>query len=267
MKQCPKCHRVWNDANRFCQKCGVALQHVVGNTPSEPSAVAHRKRAMLWSALLICITIIIGILAYPKWRFPGKFNADGVPVTRGPNGQESISRPGSVAAANKAFVEDFGSPRFESEPAAPPDTARQSDTAPRRRDSDPSGARAGTLPNDSVVAPGIGALTRPIADTELERFANEKLCRLRNEFFVRRGYTFSDKTHRHLTSFFEEQPWYHTRSNQSYDNDRPVPWDSFSANEKATIDAIKRIEQRRGSWHISHRGPQPFEELSAGEGQ
>jgi hypothetical protein len=208
--------------------------------------------------------IVIAVLAYPKLGERTKVNADGMPVNRGSNGQESVSAPGQVTIANEAYVREFGSPRL----TPPPDVAPRRPSAPvEQYNPDTPTAPITALPEDSVVIPGIGALTRSIPEAEIEQFSNEQLCGLRNEYYVRRGYTFSNKTHPHLTSFFETEPWYATRPVQSYNADHMVPWNNFPANEKATINAIRSIERRRGSWHINHKGPQPFEELLPAGGE
>ena len=121
------------------------------------------------------------------------------------------------------------------------------------------------LPVDSVVVPDIGALTRELSESELRRFSNETLCRLRNEYYVRHGYTFTRKTNRHLTDFFEAESWYAVRPVQSFDAENPPPWGNFPPNEQKTINTIKVIERRRGSWHTTHQGTEPPEPYPNGE--
>jgi len=272
MLECPQCHKVF-DRGAFCNMCGVDLlsktRSIASTRPSHHSA-NYNERSLLWLALIIAL-VVIGIMAYPKLQEHIKMNADSVPVARGLNGQETVSRPGQVVARG-----EFVSESVSSVPQSSPSSASRRQAVEHSNTSLPAGKPQGNtvpigpdgLPVDSVVATGIGALTHELGESELRRFSDETLCLLRNEYYVRHGYTFSGMTHQHLTDFYwstQNKPWYDSRPEKGYNNVHTVPWDLFSKSEKDNIVTIQGIEHDRGSWHITHTGPIPPEPYPKGD--
>ncbi len=86
--------------------------------------------------------------------------------------------------------------------------------------------------------------TRVYSTAELEQLSTDELWYARNEFFARHGRGFRNPE---LQSYFNSKPWY-TRN--------PIDPDTFdstvtlSATEQQNADAIKAIEQARGSSNL-----------------
>lgn len=135
--------------------------------------------------------------------------------------------PATSAAAESQPAE---SKPAETTPAAQPATT------------DPATTQPAIPASGDYILPDVQ--TRVYSTAELEQLSTDELWYARNEIFARHGRGFLNPE---LQSYFNSKPWY-TRN--------PIDPDTFdstvtlSATEQQNADAIKAIEQARGSSHL-----------------
>ncbi len=56
MKECPKCHKVYNDEYSFCNICGIGLQN-----KNDIKEYANKNKNMILAVLIVGIVAILGI--------------------------------------------------------------------------------------------------------------------------------------------------------------------------------------------------------------
>lgn len=275
--ECTRCGLVIETARHTCLSCNGRLMPVV----AQPSSVARSLQMHPAGFALVVLVVVIATVAVMK-AYPQLSRLSGYSPNT-PEVQPNASNSARDQVAEGKYFPPAGDPRYTQREGVTPTTAKEPPRAerdysppprtntssglanersytdlpagePQEGEEDPIAIGPDGLPIDSVVASYIGALTSELSENKLRQFSNEKLCLLRNEYFVRHGYTFSEKSHEHLTGYFRNQPWYATRPVQGYDNDHTIPWGNFSTNEQKTIIAIQGIERSRGSWHITHQG-------------
>lgn len=128
----------------------------------------------------------------------------------------------------------------ESQPAQ----SKPAKTAPATQPAatDTATTQSATPANSDYILPD--AQTRVYSTAELEQLSTDELWYARNEIFARHGRGFRNPE---LQSYFNSKPWY-TRN--------PIDPDTFdstvtlSATEQQNADAIKAIEQARGSSNL-----------------
>lgn len=128
----------------------------------------------------------------------------------------------------------------ESQPAE----SKPVETAPATQPAttDPATAQPATPASGDYILPDVQ--TRVYSTAELEQLSTDELWYARNEIFARHGRGFRNPE---LQSYFNSKPWY-TRN--------PIDPDTFdstvtlSATEQQNADAIKAIEQARGSSNL-----------------
>lgn len=107
---------------------------------------------------------------------------------------------------------------------------------------DATTAQSATPANSDYILPDVQ--TRVYSTAELEQLSTDELWYARNEIYARHGRGFRNPE---LQSYFNSKPWY-TRN--------PIDPDTFdstvtlSATEQQNADAIKAIEQARGSSNL-----------------
>lgn len=128
----------------------------------------------------------------------------------------------------------------ESQPAE----SKPAETTPATQPAttDPSTTQPATPASGDYILPDVQ--TRVYSAAELEQLSTDELWYARNEIFARHGRGFRNPE---LQSYFNSKPWY-TRN--------PIDPDTFdstvtlSATEQQNADAIKAIEQARGSSNL-----------------
>lgn len=128
----------------------------------------------------------------------------------------------------------------ESQPAE----SKPAETTPATQPAatDPATTQPAIPASGDYILPDVQ--TRIYSTTELEQLSTDELWYARNEIFARHGRGFLNPE---LQSYFNSKPWY-TRN--------PIDPDTFdstvtlSATEQQNADAIKAIEQARGSSHL-----------------
>ena len=133
----------------------------------------------------------------------------------------------------------------ESQPAqSQPAKTKPAQTTPATQPAttDAATTQSATPANSDYILPDVQ--TRVYSTAELEQLSTDELWYARNEIFARHGRGFLNPE---LQSYFNSKPWY-TRN--------PIDPDTFdstvtlSATEQQNADAIKAIEQARGSSHL-----------------
>lgn len=128
----------------------------------------------------------------------------------------------------------------ESQPAQSQPAKTTPATQPAATDA--ATTQSATPANSDYILPD--AQTRVYSTAELEQLSTDELWYARNEIFARHGRGFRNPE---LQSYFNSKPWY-TRN--------PIDPDTFdstvtlSATEQQNADAIKAIEQARGSSNL-----------------
>lgn len=128
----------------------------------------------------------------------------------------------------------------ESQPAE----SKPAETTPATQPAttDPATTQPAIPASGDYILPDVQ--TRVYSTAELEQLSTDELWYARNEIFARHGRGFLNPE---LQSYFNSKPWY-TRN--------PIDPDTFdstvtlSATEQQNADAIKAIEQARGSSHL-----------------
>lgn len=129
----------------------------------------------------------------------------------------------------------------ESQPAK----SKPAETAPATTQpatTDPATTQPAIPASGDYILPDVQ--TRVYSTAELEQLSTDELWYARNEIYARHGRGFRNSE---LQSYFNSKPWY-TRN--------PIDPDTFdstvalSTTEKQNADAIKAIEQARGSSHL-----------------
>lgn len=133
----------------------------------------------------------------------------------------------------------------ESQPAqSRPAKTKPAQTTPATQPAttDAATTQSATPANSGYILPDVQ--TRVYSTAELEQLSTDELWYARNEIYARHGRGFRNSE---LQSYFNSKPWY-TRN--------PIDPDTFdstvalSTTEKQNADAIKAIEQARGSSHL-----------------
>lgn len=133
----------------------------------------------------------------------------------------------------------------ESQPAqSQPAKTKPAQTTPATQPAtaDAAATRSATPANSDYILPDVQ--TRVYSTAELEQLSTDELWYARNEIYARHGRGFRNPE---LQSYFNSKPWY-TRN--------PIDPDTFdstvtlSATEQQNADAIKAIEQARGSSNL-----------------
>lgn len=122
--------------------------------------------------------------------------------------------------------------------------SRPAETTPATQPAatDAATTQSATPTSSDYILPDVQA--RVYSTAELERLNTDELWYARNEIYARHGRGFRNSE---LQSYFNSKPWY-TRN--------PIDPDTFdstvalSTTEKQNADAIKAIEQARGSSHL-----------------
>lgn len=128
----------------------------------------------------------------------------------------------------------------ESQPAKTKPAQTTPATQPATTDA--ATAQSATPANSDYILPDVQ--TRVYSTAELEQLSTDELWYARNEIYARHGRGFRNPE---LQSYFNSKPWY-TRN--------PIDPDTFdstvtlSATEQQNADAIKAIEQARGSSNL-----------------
>lgn len=133
----------------------------------------------------------------------------------------------------------------ESQPAqSQPAKTKPAQTTPATQpaSTDATTAQSATPANGDYILPDVQ--TRVYSTAELEQLSTDELWYARNEIYARHGRGFRNPE---LQSYFNSKPWY-TRNPID-----PGTFDStvtLSATEQQNADAIKAIEQARGSSNL-----------------
>lgn len=162
----------------------------------------------------------------------------------------------AAAAAVFAILDPLGviAPKYEvpatnvateSQPAqSQPAKTKPAQTTPATQPAttDAATTQSATPTSSDYILPDVQ--TRVYSTAELEQLSTDELWYARNEIYARHGRGFRNSE---LQSYFNSKPWY-TRN--------PIDPDTFdstvalSTTEKQNADAIKAVEQARGSSHL-----------------